>query len=72
MEIPVKVDFAQPFGPSDETAWKAEYDSKVRPIPFSIGSGLPSFTDWNDTALESVLEGYGQGGRKGGDGYDEF
>jgi hypothetical protein len=72
--IPMKVDFSQPFGPSDQKAWKAEYDAKVHPIPFTVGSGLQSFTDWNDSALESLLEGYGQRGRGGkdGDGYDEF
>lgn len=73
LEIPVKVDFSQPFGPSDQAAWEAEYDAKVHPIPFAIGSGLQNFGDW-DRGLESLLEGYGQrgGGGKDGESYDEF
>jgi hypothetical protein len=74
MEIPVQVDFSQPFGPSDQAAWTAEYDAKVHAIPLSIGSGIQSSGDWNDHGLEALLEGYEQRGRGGrdGDGYDEF
>jgi hypothetical protein len=74
MEIPVKVDFSQPFGPSDQHAWETEYHAKVHAMPLSMGSGLQSFGDWNDHGLETLLEGYGQHGRGGrdGDGYDEF
>ena len=33
IELPVEIEYRQPFAASDKTAWEAEYLAKVRPIP---------------------------------------
>ncbi len=33
VELPVEIEFRQPFAASDQTAWEAEYLAKIRPIP---------------------------------------
>jgi len=33
LELPVEIEYRQPFAASDQAAWDAEYQAKVRPIP---------------------------------------
>ena len=46
VQVPVQVDYSQPFGASDQAAWEAEYKANVHPEPFLSGMfGQDAFED---------------------------
>lgn len=52
LRIPVRVDYAEPFGGTDWEAWQAEFARHVMPVPPLLtmlpSDALPSDVDWTD------------------------
>jgi len=75
VEIPVEMDYRQPFRGSDESAWELEHHANVRPRELVIG--MASEVDmldelaWREgldsgTADDRFVERAGRGDREGG------
>jgi len=60
IEIPVQIDYANPFAPSDEKAWEKEYQAHIQPVRLSQttmqNDGVDNGTDdWEACALSSDI-----------------